>query len=81
MIKRDIHCEITPTPIELAIEFCNMDSEQQVQFFNEIASIVIKEWEKPFVFQLQSITDEELLTNEARSIMRNIGEYSEKYNQ
>jgi len=77
MIERKIDIKVKLAPDELASEFCNMDSEQQVIFFNEVAELVEK-WSEPFSFQLQWITDDPYLSDEARFIMRQIGDYSYK---
>jgi hypothetical protein len=39
MIYKMITVEMTPTPQELAAEFCDMSQTQQAAFFNEIADI------------------------------------------
>ena len=78
MIKREIPCETDLTPLELAMEFCAMNCLEQAQFFNEIADIVKNQWGRPFVFQLQYITDEEQLTAAGRQVMEDIGAYSKK---
>lgn len=74
-MKRQIEIEIQPTPKELAELFCEMNSDGHVEFFNEIANCV-KEWNQNFCFQLQFISDSGKLTNDARIIMQQIGEYS-----
>lgn len=63
------------SPEEVAKMFCEMDSEDQAKFFNAIAKEV-KSWKYDFVFQLQHISDESCLTPEARTVMREIGEYA-----
>ena len=75
-ISRDIGINFDDiTPAELAKEFCEMDADNQALFFYEIA-IESRKWKKPFCFQLQNISDSESMTEEARVIMSQIGEYS-----
>ena len=63
------------SPELVAREFWDMDSNEQVQFFNELGRIISIE---KLPFQLQYVTDSPLLTEEARRIMSTIGEYSAK---
>jgi len=76
MIQRKVTLHVEPTPQELAFEFSQMSDKNQAVFFNELARLVA-EWEKPFCFQLQYITDHPALTSEGREVMRQIGEYGE----
>jgi diadenosine tetraphosphate (Ap4A) HIT family hydrolase len=76
MIKRKITAAITISPDELAAEFADMDDEEQVMFFNELARITEK-WDRPFCFQLRSIMENPNLTNGGRSIMEQIGQYGQ----
>jgi hypothetical protein len=75
MLKKEISVDIKLTPMDLATEFCEMDGEQQAEFFN-LLSQLSRAWDKPLVFQLQAITDSEVLTLDGRSAMASIGEYS-----
>jgi hypothetical protein len=75
MIQRKVHVEVSPSPEELAFEFSIMGDEQQAMFFNELARIT-ENWDRPFCFQLQSLTDNQELTDAGRSVMRAIGEYA-----
>lgn len=75
MISREI--SIRPTAKELATEFCKMDNNEQVVFFNTIHEIS-KIWNWSFCFQLQNITDSDKLSTGGRAIMKSIGDYSEK---
>ena len=75
MIQRNIKVPIFPTPEELAQEFCASCETQQAQFFNEVARITNK-WESLFCFQLQAIVDSDILTDDARLIMSDIGDYA-----
>jgi len=74
-ITRKIDINIVQTVNEIAKAFCEMDSMEQADFFNTVALIVSK-WERPFCTQLQSITDEQMLTKEGRNVMEKIGEYA-----
>ena len=76
-IKRNIDIEISVTPDELAVLFSCMSSLEQAQFFNATAQAMQK-WDTPYIFQLESITQEKTLTNDARVLMDMIGEYSVK---
>lgn len=75
-MERSINIDIALTPEELAVEFCNMDGDQQAEFFSQIHLIVKRDWDMPFCFQLQSVTESKNLTKGGRSIMAEIGEYS-----
>ncbi len=75
MIEKKITVGVIFTPEEIAAEFCGMDSTQQAKFFNEVHRIT-NEWANSFCFQLQSITDDPNLTDEARRVMEQIGEYA-----
>jgi len=75
MITRTIKHTINLTPEELAFEFCRMSEKKQAAVFNEISKLT-DSWTSPFCFQLQYITDSEVLTKEGRNIMELIGQYS-----
>lgn len=75
MFKRIIEVKVTPTPAELAYEWSNMSEHDQAAFFNELARIVYG-WSIPFCVQLQEVTDCPTLSDEARHIMEQIGEYA-----
>lgn len=74
-IQKRIEFELFPH--ELAKAFCSMDSYEQAKFFNHVAELV-EQWDRGFCFQLQAITDETILTDQGRSVMRNIGEYADR---
>lgn len=76
MIERKIQIKLTPN--ELAFSFCNMSSEGQAMFFNEIANLT-NEWKFPLPFQLEAISGERGLTDSGRYVMSLIGEYSSQY--
>ena len=75
MIKKDILVDIDLKPEEIAAEFASMGASEQARFFNELATITEK-WDTPFSFQLQYITDDPDLTDDARIIMEKIGDYA-----
>jgi hypothetical protein len=77
MIKRNIIQEIQLTPKELATEFCEMDDEQQSEFFNQIGWIVQTRWDEPFEFQMQNIIDSSKLNDFGKNILKIIRDYME----
>ena len=77
MLERNITVSVYTTPWELASEFVNMDKMGHVEFFNELARLVEKV-DKPLCHQLQAVTDSPFLTNDARDVMRAIGDYAER---
>ena len=78
MLTRKISVHMEPSPEEIAFELAKMDDSQQAAFFNELARITAN-WEKPFCFQLQYLTDNTALTAEGRRIMEQIGEYAQAH--
>ena len=78
MFERKITVDVWPTPEELAFEFCNLDDSGQAIFFNELYNLTEK-WGRPLCFQLQYVTDNQLLTDGGRSVMSQIGDYSKPY--
>jgi hypothetical protein len=74
-VKKDIEFELTPA--QVAEAFIEADHEFQVEALNSMARL-IAEWGKPFCFQLSAVSQDRNLTYAARSMMREIGEYSEK---
>jgi hypothetical protein len=79
MITRHKTIIVNPSPEELAAEFAEFNAYEQAAFFVELARLM-KLWDRPAVMQLQAITDNPLLTTEARSLMAQIGEYAWPYN-
>ena len=79
-ITRQLDVSIKLTIEDIANGFCDMDAEHQADFFNVVAEN-IKKWDSAFVFQLQSVTVAENLTDDGRQVMREIGEYSSKDNK
>jgi hypothetical protein len=67
--------QVSLTPEELAEEFCEMDNHQQARFFNRVFQASQK-WNKPFCFQLENIMSSNILTNDGRWVMEQIGIYS-----
>ena len=74
MIKREHTLVWVLTPEEIASEFAGMNDSEQAIFFSELARIT-GEWERPFCFQLESITNRPELSIEGRRIMEEIGDY------
>lgn len=62
---------------ELARLFCESTDVEQAKFFNAIAKEV-EGWPFPFPFQMASVERNGLLTDEARQVMRDIGEFGNK---
>jgi len=65
------------TPSILANIIANWNSDQQALLLSELAN-TISDWEKPYCFQLQHLTDSSYLTKEARALMKTIGDYSQQ---
>ncbi len=67
--------EYNPTPEELAEEFCKFYENGQVKFLNKVAEIFSK---KPnnLAMQLEYITQEGNLTDDARYLMSVVGDYA-----
>jgi len=65
------------TPTQAAEIFCNMGAGEQAEFFNEIDRLS-RSWTGPFAMQMQYVTDTDELTDNGRSIMKTIGDYSTK---
>ncbi len=75
---RKVEVHITPTAKEMAEAWCNMDGDQQAEFFSVIHDIS-SAWKKPFCFQLEYIATSPFLNNGGRDIMDQIGRYSKPY--
>ncbi len=74
MILRTETIQVKVTPKELASEFCEMDSMQQAEFFNTVASIS-KEWEcGHFIHQMNCVSSEQMLTDSGHKVMSIIGD-------
>lgn len=64
-----------PTPEQIAEEFCDLHQDGQAKFLNKIAEIFnLKNNSLPM--QLEYITQEKSLTNEARYLMNLFGDYA-----
>ena len=74
-LQRTINTEIEISPEEIAELFCKLDDFDQARFFNKIPEI-IKNWGGEFAVQMETMIGHATLTDEARAIMRTIGEYS-----
>lgn len=77
-LSKPVMVEWELTPQQLAKFFCQMDGEEQAEFFNAIGEEV-QSWEMPLCFQLQGIVDTGKLNGGGISVMREIGEYAEDY--
>ena len=60
---------ITISIREIAHAFCDMEAEQQAEFFNEIAKRIKEDWDAEFSAQVYFIYGCENLTSEGRKIM------------
>lgn len=72
-MKVDVRVPLSPE--HAATAFTDFTADDQTKFFNAVAVEVAK-WGRPFGFQLAAVTSDPALTDEAREIMREIGEYS-----
>lgn len=76
MLKKQFTEEITLNPIELAEEFCEMDGDQQAEFFNAIGYIVNKSWNgRPFDYQMYEIIHSAKLNKFGEHILEVIKQY------
>lgn len=75
-IKRNIEVEVDPTPQELAELFWKLGSIEQAEFFNKLGEIAGHH----LPFQMQYVTDDDVLTTDGRYAMSIIGIYSEAQN-
>ena len=69
----------SPTPEELAQEFCELYEEGQAIFLNTIGDI-FNNSKYSLPMQMQYIADCKLLNNEGRHVMRLFGDYSQQGN-
>lgn len=70
----ELDVEVCLTPTELAEMFWSMPSNEQAHFFGHLANLSGDK----LAFQLQAVTDEPGLSDDARYLMHQIGQYSEK---
>lgn len=75
-LKMTIPFTRSVTATELAGLFCELDGEEQAEFFNSVAERV-DSWGSSFCFQLQAVLDSHRLNAGGITIMRQIGEYGE----
>jgi len=75
MIKRNIDIELKLKPEELAEQFCDMNANEQVEFFNTLGFIT-SVWEKPLAFQLQAIRDLNRLSTNGKYFIEKLAEYA-----
>ena len=73
---KEIKVDIDITPYDLAKEFGLMYSDDQAEFFNELARLLI-EYGKPFAFHFRYVIDSGKLTRDGIRLMREIGKYGE----
>lgn len=60
------------TPLELAESFCDMDSSEQAEFFNEIGKVArLGGWS--LSFQMSSVLKQDSLNEDGANAMRAIG--------
>ena len=71
-IERSVNVGIELAPQEVAELFISMDSVEQAHFLNRLAS------EDFWPMQLQYLTDNSNLSDEARALMDMIGNYASK---
>lgn len=69
----------SPTPEELAQEFCELYEEGQAIFLNKIGEI-FNNPRYSLPIQMQYISDCKLLNNAGRHVMRMFGDYSQQGN-
>lgn len=65
------------TPEDIASLFCQMDNEQQAEFFNAVADHVRETWTIPFCFQMSEVRHSKTLTVEGLDIMKTIASYGD----
>lgn len=77
-ISRHLELSVEITPAECGQFFARFDDTEQAEFFNAVAKIVEEEYTPKGImeFQLQAVSDNELLSSEGRKIMQAIGEYA-----
>jgi hypothetical protein len=73
-MKKLIELQFEVTPEELANAFWDMNGIEQAQFFNHLGGITVGHRD----YQLYCISTAPNLTEEGRSVMRSIGDYSQK---
>ena len=78
-MKKKIEVEFTISPLEAATAFCQMSEIEQADFFNHIAKDVVS-WPMAFDFQMSRVEIAANLSNEARAIMKCIGDYAGQAN-
>ena len=74
MITKTVNIKLELTPKDLAEEFCEMDSDEQVEFFNYVGKLS-KDWDKPFALQCQSMKDSEVITKDGKKIIEVLWDY------
>jgi hypothetical protein len=79
-LSKPVMVEWGLSPQQLAKFFCEMNGEEQAEFFNAIGEEV-QTWERSLCFQLQGIVDTGKLNGGGIAVMREIGEYAEDYRE
>ena len=77
MVEKEVKISVIISPEELAKEFAEMEATEQARFFNQVARIA-DSWRHSFVFQLSAVGHSGVLTQRARALMRDIGDYAEE---
>lgn len=67
-----LNIDYTPSPEELAVEFCELGEDEQARFFNQVAKTLK---ESSLSMQLEFISQSKLLTSDGRWVMQQIGSY------
>jgi hypothetical protein len=76
-VNKTIKANIEFTPEDLAIMFCEMDNDEQAEFFNCIGDAVRATWKHPFCFQMSKVRESEILSNDGLQIMKEISMYGD----
>ena len=76
MIFRTIDIDITPTIVEFAEHFCEMDADEQADFFSTVAELS-HTWKAPVELQLNNVSTSLSLSPDGRRLMEKIGVYAE----
>ena len=75
-ITRSVEVEVELTPREVAQAFCDMSSDEQSMFFNEVGAMVEADcWNLPM--QLECVANDDALGTLGRHVMRLIGCYAD----
>lgn len=75
-MKVSAEFDFTPTPEELAYEFCHLYQEGQARFLNRVAELFNRHG-YCLSTQLEYVTQSKELNIEGRALMSKLGEYAE----